>query len=98
MARSWSSYIPPRLTACSSSSPRKSRGPVQFGDFELIPLSDGTIRLDGGGMFGTVPKPLWEKRAPADAFNRIELGLRPLLVRGAGHTLLIDAGVGGKMD
>jgi len=71
---------------------------VRFGDFELLPLSDGTIRLDGGAMFGTVPKPLWEKRAKADALNRIELGLRPLLVRGVGTTLIIDAGVGGKMD
>jgi glyoxylase-like metal-dependent hydrolase (beta-lactamase superfamily II) len=70
---------------------------VTFGDLELISLSDGTFRLDGGAMFGVVPKPLWEKRAPADARNRIQLGLRPLLVRGE-RTLLIDAGIGGKMD
>jgi glyoxylase-like metal-dependent hydrolase (beta-lactamase superfamily II) len=44
-----------------------------------------------------VPKPLWEKRAPADEKNRIRLGLRPLLVQGE-KTLLIDAGIGGKMD
>jgi glyoxylase-like metal-dependent hydrolase (beta-lactamase superfamily II) len=71
---------------------------MQFGDFELIPLFDGSIRLDGGAMFGVVPKPLWERRAPADALNRIELGLRPLLVRGAAGTTIIDAGVGDKMD
>ncbi len=47
-------------------------------------------------MFGVVPKPLWEKRAPADERNRIRLGLRPLLVRGE-RTLLIDAGIGDKM-
>jgi glyoxylase-like metal-dependent hydrolase (beta-lactamase superfamily II) len=70
---------------------------VTFGDLELISLSDGTFRLDGGAMFGVVPKPLWEKRAPADARNRIQLGLRPLLVRGE-RSLLIDAGIGGKMD
>jgi glyoxylase-like metal-dependent hydrolase (beta-lactamase superfamily II) len=70
---------------------------VTFGDLELISLSDGTFRLDGGAMFGVVPKPLWEKRAPPDARNRIQLGLRPLLVRGE-RTLLIDAGIGGKMD
>jgi glyoxylase-like metal-dependent hydrolase (beta-lactamase superfamily II) len=70
---------------------------VIFGDFELISLSDGTFRLDGGAMFGVVPKPLWERRAPADARNRIALGLRPLLVRGD-RTLLIDAGIGDKMD
>jgi len=70
---------------------------VRFGDLELLPLTDGTFRLDGGAMFGVVPKPLWEKRAPADERNRIRLGLRPLLVRGE-RTLLIDAGIGGKMD
>ncbi len=69
-----------------------------FGDFELLPLSDGSFRLDGGAMFGVVPKPLWERRAPADEKNRIRLGMRPLLVRSAAKTLIIDAGVGGKMD
>jgi glyoxylase-like metal-dependent hydrolase (beta-lactamase superfamily II) len=70
---------------------------MQFGQLELIPLCDGFFRLDGGAMFGVVPKPLWERRAPADARNRIRLGLRPLLVRGE-HTVIIDAGIGGKMD
>ena len=70
---------------------------MTFGDLELISLSDGTFRLDGGAMFGVVPKPLWHKRAPADDRNRIRLGLRPLLVRGE-RTMLIDAGIGGKMD
>jgi glyoxylase-like metal-dependent hydrolase (beta-lactamase superfamily II) len=70
---------------------------MTFGDFELISLSDGFFRLDGGAMFGVVPKPLWEKRAPADERNRIRLGLRPLLVRGE-KTMIIDAGIGAKMD
>jgi glyoxylase-like metal-dependent hydrolase (beta-lactamase superfamily II) len=70
---------------------------MRLGDLELTPLFDGTFRLDGGAMFGVVPKPLWETRAPADERNRIRLGLRPLLVRGE-QTLLIDAGIGGKMD
>jgi glyoxylase-like metal-dependent hydrolase (beta-lactamase superfamily II) len=70
---------------------------MRFGDFELISLSDGLFRLDGGAMFGIVPKPLWEKRAPADARNRITLGLRPLVVRGA-RTMIIDGGIGDKMD
>ena len=52
---------------------------MQFGDLTLTPLWDGSFRLDGGAMFGVVPKPLWEKRAPADERNRIRLGLRPLL-------------------
>ena len=70
---------------------------MQFGDLTLISLWDGSFRLDGGAMFGVVPKPLWEKRAPADERNRIRLGLRPLLVQGE-KTLLIDAGIGDKMD
>ena len=68
-----------------------------LGELELVPLLDGYFRLDGGAMFGVVPKPLWERRAPADDRNRIRLGLRPLLVRGA-KTMIIDAGIGSKMD
>jgi glyoxylase-like metal-dependent hydrolase (beta-lactamase superfamily II) len=71
---------------------------MTFGDFELSSLSDGTFRLDGGAMFGVVPKPLWERRAPADEKNRIRLGMRPLLVRRGAKTMIVDAGVGAKMD
>jgi glyoxylase-like metal-dependent hydrolase (beta-lactamase superfamily II) len=60
-------------------------------------LSDGFFALDGGAMFGVVPKPLWQKVAPADARNRIRMAMRPLLLRGR-ETWLIDAGVGDKMD
>jgi glyoxylase-like metal-dependent hydrolase (beta-lactamase superfamily II) len=70
---------------------------MTFGDLELIPLLDGFFRLDGGAMFGVVPKPLWERRAAADEKNRILLGLRPLVVRGA-RIMIIDAGIGDKMD
>jgi methylmalonyl-CoA epimerase len=69
-----------------------------LGDFELITLSDGFIHLDGGAMFGVVPRTLWEKRLPPDERNRIPLGMRPLLVRGGGKTLIIDAGCGDKME
>jgi methylmalonyl-CoA epimerase len=67
----------------------------QLGDLELISVSDGFIRFDGGAMFGVVPRMLWEKHAPPDASNRITLAMRPLIVRGA-RTMLIDAGLGGK--
>jgi glyoxylase-like metal-dependent hydrolase (beta-lactamase superfamily II) len=70
---------------------------VNVGNLEVTPLSDGSFRLDGGAMFGVVPKPLWERRAPADERNRIRLGIRPLLVRGE-RTMIIDAGIGTKMD
>jgi len=70
---------------------------MTFGDFQLTPLLDGYFRLDGGAMFGVVPKPLWEKRATPDERNRIPLAMRPLLIRGA-RTMLVDAGCGDTMD
>jgi methylmalonyl-CoA epimerase len=76
-----------------------SAGPLAarfvLGDLELVSLSDGTFRLDGGAMFGVVPKTVWSAKVPADDRNRITLAMRPLLVRGE-KTLLIDAGVGDK--
>ena len=71
---------------------------IKLGDLELTALFDGFFRLDGGAMFGVVPKTLWEKRIPADEKNRITLSMRPLLVRGNGLTMLVDAGIGDKMD
>ena len=53
---------------------------MKLGDFEIYALSDGTFGLDGGQMFGVVPKVLWEKKLPADQRNRIRLGLTCLLV------------------
>ena len=70
-------------------------GRYTLGDLELISVSDGFFRLDGGAMFGTVPKMLWEKRAAADSRNRITLAMRPLVVRGV-RTMIIDAGLGDK--
>jgi methylmalonyl-CoA epimerase len=71
--------------------------PYTLGNFELVSLSDGFFHLDGGAMFGVVPRTLWEKRLPPDERNRITMGLRPLLVRGD-RPILIDAGCGDKMD
>ena len=71
---------------------------MTFGEFEVTPLIDGLLRLDGGAMFGTVPKPMWEKRTTPDARNRIPLATRPLLVRTGAEIILIDGGVGGKMS
>jgi glyoxylase-like metal-dependent hydrolase (beta-lactamase superfamily II) len=68
-----------------------------LGDLELVSLYDGFFRLDGGLMFGMVPRPLWSKKTTADDRNRITLAMRPLLVRGV-RTMLIDAGVGDKDD
>jgi glyoxylase-like metal-dependent hydrolase (beta-lactamase superfamily II) len=70
---------------------------VRLGHLELIPLLDGFFRLDGGAMFGVVPRALWAKRAPPDDRNRIAMAMRPLLVRGD-RPMIIDAGIGDKMD
>jgi methylmalonyl-CoA epimerase len=66
-----------------------------LGDFELISVSDGTFRLDGGSMFGVVPKVMWSTVTVPDERNRIPLSMRPLIVRGA-RTMIIDAGMGDK--
>ena len=71
---------------------------MRFGDLEFTIVSDGGFRLDGGAMFGVVPKPLWEKRIRGDERNRIQLGMNCVLVRTAGKTVLIETGAGDKMD
>lgn len=73
------------------------RGRTTLGDFELTILSDGHYFLDGGAMFGVVPKPLWEKRASADSQNRILLGLNTVIVRTSQHTVAIETGIGNKL-
>ena len=69
----------------------------RVGDLELISVCDGAFRLDGGAMFGVVPKALWAQHAPPDERNRILMAMRPLIVRGM-RTMLIDAGLGDKDD
>ena len=73
------------------------RGRTTVGDFELTICTDGTYLLDGGAMFGVVPKPLWEKRAPADEQNRILLGANTVIVRTGRHTVAIETGLGNKL-
>jgi len=69
---------------------------MNLAGIELDLLSDGTFRLDGGAMFGVVPKPMWEKKTPPDSLNRIHLGLHPLLIRTKGRVILVDSGIGRK--
>jgi len=72
------------------------RGRLDLGDFEITLCTDGTYLLDGGAMFGVVPKTLWSKRTPADDLNRILLGLNTTIVRTGKHTVLIETGIGNK--
>ena len=71
---------------------------TELGDLELTILSDGTYWLDGGAMFGVIPKPMWNKRLPADEQNRVTLGLNSLLIRGGAKTILVETGVGPKLE
>jgi len=72
--------------------------PFAFGDFEFSLFSDGTYFLDGGAMFGVVPKPLWEKKMPPDEQNRIVLGLNSLLIRTGKQNVLVETGIGPKLS
>ncbi|MFN7974746.1 MAG: MBL fold metallo-hydrolase [Acidobacteriota bacterium] len=71
---------------------------LRFGALDLFFLSDGTMRLDGGSMFGVVPRVMWEKLAPPDPQNRIPLALNCLLIRSGTTHVLCDTGVGDKDD
>ena len=67
-----------------------------IGDIRLTALDAGRLRLDGGTMFGVVPRSIWEKKIPPDGRNRIQLGLTCLLVETAAETVLVETGVGAE--
>jgi glyoxylase-like metal-dependent hydrolase (beta-lactamase superfamily II) len=69
---------------------------MRLGYSELTLVSDGTVRMDGGSMFGVVPKVIWGRTRPADRRNRVEMGLNCLLIRSGGKNVLVDTGVGTK--
>lgn len=70
----------------------------KLGGLTIHAIQAGGQKLDGGAMFGVVPKPLWERRIPADERNRIQLGMRCLLVEHPSGLVLIDTGAGNKED
>jgi glyoxylase-like metal-dependent hydrolase (beta-lactamase superfamily II) len=71
---------------------------MKIGPYELFPIETGRFALDGGAMFGVVPKPLWEKTNPPDERNRIALAARALLLVGDGRKILVDVGNGSKYN
>lgn len=71
---------------------------MRLGAFDILPVTDGRFRLDGGAMFGVVPKVLWERCCQADELNRIPLSLTCLLIRAHGKRILVDTGLGDKDD
>jgi len=68
---------------------------MQIGSIRIHVVEAGLQWLDGGAMFGVVPKPLWERRIPADERNRIPLALRCLLIEAPNALVLVDTGIGG---
>lgn len=89
---------PARRSASAPSWPTAESLRVQrhtIGDLEVTSLYDGYFRLDGGAMFGIVPRALWQKKVAADERHRVLLAMRPLLIRGE-KTVLVDAGLGDK--
>ena len=73
-------------------------GPLTIGDIELSWLQGGFFHLDGGTMFGPVPKVLWQKRYAVDKDNLIPMCNDPLLVRTGDMNILIDTGLGNKLS
>jgi glyoxylase-like metal-dependent hydrolase (beta-lactamase superfamily II) len=69
---------------------------MKIGNYEIHAIESGRFALDGGAMFGVVPKTLWEKTNPSDDKNRIDLALRNLLIIGEGKRILVDTGMGTK--
>lgn len=70
---------------------------MKINGYEIIPIETGRFALDGGAMFGVVPKNLWERTNPADDQNRIKLALRCLLLKSKEKNILIDTGIGEKL-
>ena len=71
---------------------------MRIGRYGVRLVDAGRFRLDGGAMFGVVPKVLWEKKSPADEKNRIQMATNCLLLSGDNKNILIDAGIGYKSD
>lgn len=71
---------------------------MKLGDLEFHIISAGHVLLDGGAMFGVIPKPMWDKKMPADARNRITLSMNSLLIRAGGKRILVETGAGDKMN
>lgn len=71
---------------------------MKIGKYDLFTIQSGFIGLDGGAMFGIIPKPLWEKTNPADEVNRVTLATRNLLLVSDTKKILIDTGMGNKWD
>lgn len=71
---------------------------MHLGNWQLDTINGGVFRLDGGVMFGVVPRTLWKTVAPPDSLNRIQCANNCVLARDGEHTVLVDTGYGGKFS
>ncbi len=71
---------------------------MELAGYEIFTLETGSIGLDGGAMFGVVPKNLWQRSNPADEQNRIQLSMRVMVIRNDERIIVVDSGVGHKMN
>lgn len=71
---------------------------MKIGPYEIFTVETGYAWLDGGAMFGVIPKVLWNKTNPSDDLNRIQLALRTMVIKNDGKIILVDTGVGQKMN
>jgi glyoxylase-like metal-dependent hydrolase (beta-lactamase superfamily II) len=70
---------------------------IIVGDVRIHVFSDGVLRLDGGSLFGIVPRVLWEAAFPPDERNRIKLAMNVVLIEAGEHRVLVDTGIGDKL-
>jgi glyoxylase-like metal-dependent hydrolase (beta-lactamase superfamily II) len=77
---------------------RRGASAIKIGSLKVTPFVSSRFRLDGGSMFGVVPRTLWEQKAPPDSLNRIALNSNSLLIETAGVRLLVEPGMGSKYD
>lgn len=89
---------PPEESQPESGEARHPRPLLTLGELELFSVSGGEFQIDGGTMFGVVPKALWQRAIPADDRNRIPQQTNCLLIRGPGGCTLIDTGLGGHLS
>src|SRR5262245_64242439 len=88
---------PPRLPCTPMASPWRPQR-IQVGEWRITALLDGTMRLDGGSMWGVVPRALWERMTPPHADHTITLAIRPFLAERGDARVVIEAGIGGHLD
>lgn len=73
------------------------RGRLTLGDFEVTILTDGFFLMDGGALYGVVPKSLWQRRTPADENNLLLLGTNTVVLRDGKQTIVVETGLGNKL-